>query len=66
MRVREPRRMRDASNRNVVTDTLHGRPTSKLLENTYRVLLTRGVKGCYVYFMGDGTHDFFESRIARH
>ena len=24
------------------------------IKNTYRVLLTRGMKGCYVYFVDDG------------
>lgn len=34
-----------------------------LVKNTYRVLLTRGMKGCYVYFQDEDTRDFFESRI---
>ena len=36
-----------------------------LVKNTYRVLLTRGMKGCYVYFMDEETRKFFESRITR-
>jgi hypothetical protein len=32
-----------------------------LVKNTYRVLLTRGIKGCYVCFVDDGTRRFFES-----
>ncbi len=35
-----------------------------LIKNTYRVLLTRGMKGCYVYFMNKDTERFFKSRIA--
>lgn len=35
----------------------------ELVKNTYRVLFTRGIKGCYVYFMDDGTRKFFQSRI---
>lgn len=35
----------------------------KLVKNTYRVLLTRGMKGCYVYFMDKETEKFFKSRI---
>ena len=35
----------------------------KLLKNTYRVLLSRGIKGCYIYFMDKGTAIFFRSRI---
>lgn len=34
-----------------------------LVKNTYRVLLTRGLKGCYVYFQDDATRAFFRSRI---
>jgi len=34
-----------------------------LVKNTYRVLLTRGIKGCYVYFMDDDTRKFFQSRL---
>ena len=35
-----------------------------LVKNTYRVLLSRGMKGCYVYFMDKDTERFFRSRIA--
>ena len=34
-----------------------------LVKNTYRVLLTRGMKGCYVYFQDEDTQDFFKSRV---
>ena len=34
-----------------------------LVRNTYRVLFTRGMKGCYVYFMDEGTKRFFQSRF---
>jgi DUF2075 family protein len=33
-----------------------------LVKNTYRVLLTRGMKGCYVCFLDKETEDFFRSR----
>jgi DUF2075 family protein len=35
-----------------------------LVKNTYRVLFTRGIKGCYVYFMNEDTRKFFQSRLA--
>ncbi|MDF2882891.1 MAG: peptidase [Clostridiaceae bacterium] len=35
----------------------------KSLKNVYRVLLSRGIKGCYVYFMDKGTERFFRSRM---
>src|SRR5271157_343994 len=34
-----------------------------LVKNTYRVLLSRGLKGCYVYFMHKDTERFFRSRM---
>ncbi len=37
----------------------------ELVKHTYRVLLTRGMKGCYVYFMNKDTERFFKSRIEK-
>ncbi len=34
-----------------------------LVKNTYRVLLTRGLKGCYVFFQDEATRAFVRSRI---
>lgn len=34
-----------------------------LVKNTYRVLLSRGMKGCYVYFLDKETENFIKSRI---
>jgi uncharacterized protein len=34
-----------------------------LVKSTYRVLLTRGMKGCLVYFMDAETRKFFRSRM---
>ena len=34
-----------------------------MVQNTYRVLLTRGMKGCYVTFMDKNTEHFFRSRM---
>jgi uncharacterized protein len=34
-----------------------------LVKNTYRVLLSRGMKGCYVHFMDKETEQFFRSRM---
>lgn len=36
---------------------------TELVKNTYRVLLSRGMKGCYVYFMDRDTERFVRSRI---
>ena len=34
-----------------------------LVKQTYRVLLTRGMKGCYVFFEDVATQNFFRSRV---
>jgi DUF2075 family protein len=34
-----------------------------LVKNTYRVLLSRGMKGCYIYFMDKETEKFFRTRM---
>jgi len=39
---------------------------TNLVKNSYRVLLTRGMKGCYVHFMDKDTERFVKSRIERH
>lgn len=36
-----------------------------IIKNTYRTLMTRGQKGCYVYFVDDETQKYFESRIVK-
>ncbi len=36
---------------------------TEMVKNVYRVLLSRGMKGCYVYFMDKDTEKFFKSRI---
>ncbi|MBN2052508.1 DUF2075 domain-containing protein [Candidatus Woesearchaeota archaeon] len=35
----------------------------KYVKNVYRVLLSRGMKGCYVYFMDKDVERFFRSRM---
>ncbi|MBD1425704.1 DNA/RNA helicase domain-containing protein [Sphingobacterium arenae] len=37
----------------------------QLVKNTYRVLLGRGMKACYVYFMDKETERYFRSRVRR-
>jgi uncharacterized protein len=36
---------------------------AELVKNTYRVLLSRGLKGCYVYFVDKETERFVRSRM---
>jgi hypothetical protein len=44
-------------------------PTESALSTSsrapYRVLLTRGLRGCYVYFQDQQTQDFVLSRLDR-
>jgi DUF2075 family protein len=35
-----------------------------IIKNTYRTLMTRGQKGCYVYFVDPETRRYFESRMG--
>jgi len=35
-----------------------------IIRNTYRTLMTRGMKGCYVYFTDKETAEFFRSRLV--
>jgi DUF2075 family protein len=37
----------------------------RLIQNTYRVLLTRGLKGCYVYCEDEGLRNYLRSLIAK-
>jgi hypothetical protein len=49
-------------------DTVVKRSKDKFLElvkSTYRVLFTRGIKGCYVHFMDKETEQYFSSRTER-
>lgn len=36
-----------------------------LVKNTYRVLFSRGMKGCYVYFVDKDTERFFKTRMVK-
>lgn len=39
------------------------RRTDAIIKNTYRTLMTRGQKGCYVYFVDAETRQYFEHRV---
>lgn len=36
-----------------------------IIKNTYRTLMTRGMKGCYIYFTDKETEKYFKSRIGK-
>ena len=42
------------------------RKADAIIKNTYRTLMTRGMKGCYVYCTDPETADHFRTRIAYH
>jgi len=55
-----------AVNINAIADPTLKRSRSTVythVRNIYRVLLTRGMKGCYVYFVNAATRKYFETRI---
>ena len=56
---------RDQSHDRVVRSGVTEQQFTDFVKSTYRVLLTRGLRGCYVYFMDAPTRDFFLSRIER-
>lgn len=35
-----------------------------IIKNTYRTLMTRGMKGCYVYFCDEETAEYFRMRLT--
>jgi DUF2075 family protein len=37
----------------------------ELIRNTYRTLMSRGMKGCYVYFVDEATSDYFKSKLPK-
>ena len=40
--------------------------TDLIIKNTYRTLMTRGMKGCYLYCTDQETADYFKSRITEY
>jgi len=56
--VGDPKHSRDH-----VVRTRSGPRFTDNVKNAYRVLLSRGMLGCYVYFMDEATRKFVESRL---
>ncbi|MBK7148056.1 MAG: DUF2075 domain-containing protein [Bacteroidetes bacterium] len=47
------------------TDPVKGKETLRaIIKNTYRTLMTRGIKGCYVYFTDKETERYFRSHLG--
>jgi hypothetical protein len=56
---------REESRDRIVSRGVTDEEFTRFVKSTYRVLLTRGLRGCYVYFMDAPTRDFFFSRTER-
>ncbi len=56
---------RDQSHDRIVRSGVSEQQVTDFVKSAYRVLLTRGLRGCYVYFMDAPTRDFVLSRIER-
>jgi DUF2075 family protein len=41
------------------------RKADMIIKNTYRTLMTRGMKGCYVHFTDAETEDYFRRRLVK-
>lgn len=46
--------------------TMAKKETDLIIKNTYRTLMTRGMKGCYLYCTDKETAQYFESRLRQH
>ena len=40
------------------------RKADRIIKNTYRTLMTRGMKGCYVYCTDEETREYFKARLT--
>ena len=54
---------REESRDRIVSRGVTNDEFTRYVKSTYRVLLTRGLRGCYVYFTDTPTRDFFLSRV---
>ncbi len=37
----------------------------EIIKNTYRTLMTRGMKGCYIYCTDEGMREYMKKRLGR-
>jgi len=62
-RASEDRSVRGWKKRMKENPSLTKKILKSLIKNTYRTLMTRGMKGCYVYFVDEETEKYFKSKI---
>jgi hypothetical protein len=53
-----------SASRDHVVKTRAGARFTDCVKNTYRVLLTRGIRGCYVHITDDETREYVRARVA--
>lgn len=41
------------------------RAADLIIKNTYKTLMSRGMRGCYIYCTDDETRDYFRARLMR-
>ena len=41
------------------------RIADSIIKNTYRTLMTRGMKGCYVYCVDKGMQEYLKSKVIK-
>lgn len=60
----------DRSLRGITQDLRDGKPNAlkladEIIKNTYRTLMTRGMKGCYIYCTDQGTQEYFKDNLLK-
>lgn len=60
----------DRSLRGIAQDLRTGKESAKviadeIIKNTYRTLMTRGMKGCYIYCTDSETQEYFKKNLAK-
>lgn len=59
----DPSKYKDASGKRGLIN--NPKELNRLVRNIYKILMTRGQKGCYVYFCNEETKKYFEKFLAR-
>lgn len=60
----------DRSLRGITSDLRNEKPSAlkiadKIIKNTYRTLITRGIKGCYIYCVDPETQEYFKKMLLK-
>ena len=44
---------------------MYQKTADEIIKNTYRTLMTRGMKGCYVYCVDENLSEYLKSSIGK-